>query len=206
MKKVFLSSVILLGIGIPGVYAQTQKDNLLVGGNIANIQATFQSGTSTVGLQINPKIGYFFSDNFALGLGLALGVNGASGVTTLNYGILPFGRYYFTPGDISSKRTKIFGEVDLGVSGINVLQSGNNTSTNGLSFSAGPGMAYFITPNVGMETMLKLRGITGFGNSTFAFQPELNLGFQIYLPTARAKKMYREEKQNIERDRERMRD
>ncbi len=184
--------------GNTAVNAQTEKDNLMVGANLANIQATFQSGTSTVGISINPKLGYFVRDNFAIGAGINLGLTGAAGVTTLNYGILPFARYYFTTGTFESKRTRFFGEVDLGVSGVNVLASGNNTSTNGLSFSAGPGMAYFITPNVGLETLLKLRGITGFGNSTFAFQPELNLGFQIYLPTARAKKIYREEKRHME--------
>ncbi len=184
--------------GNTSVNAQTEKDNLMVGANLANIQATFQSGTSTVGLSINPKLGYFVRDNLAIGAGINLGLTGAAGVTTLNYGILPFARYYFTTGTFESKRTRFFGEVDLGVSGINTFAPAGNTSTNGLSFSGGPGMAYFITPNVGFESLLKLRGITGFGTSTFAFQPELNLGFQIYLPTARAKKIYREEKQHME--------
>jgi hypothetical protein len=198
MNRITSILLLLCLAGSTAVNAQTEKDNLMVGSSIANLQATFQSGTSTVGLSINPKIGYFVRDNFALGAGLNIGLTGAAGVTTLNYGILPFARYYFTTGTFESKRTRFFGEVDLGVSGVNVFATGNNTSTNGLSFSAGPGMAYFITPNVGMETMLKLRGITGFGNSTFAFQPELNLGFQIYLPTARAKKIYREERRHME--------
>lgn len=198
--KSFLTLICVLTYSVSD--AQTQQDNLMVGGNIANLQATFQSGTSTVGLNIHPKIGYFVRDNFAIGAGLTLGVSGAAGVTTLNYGILPFARYYFSTGTIESNRTRFFGEVDMGISGVNTFAPGKNTSTNGVSFSAGPGMAYFITPNVGLETLLKLRGITGFGNSTFAFQPELNLGFQIYLPTARAKKMYQKEKRHME---ERMR-
>jgi len=201
MKRSILITLIFAGT-VHSVCAQTRKDNLLVGGNIANLQATFQSGTSTVGLMINPKAGYFVADDVAIGFGLTLGLNGASGVTTFNYGLLPFGRYYFTSGDITSRRTKFFGEVDLGISGVNVFKNGSSTSTNGLSFSAGPGMAYFITENVGLETLLKLRGITGFGNSTFALQPELNLGFQIYLPTVKAKKMYREERRRMQREEE----
>ncbi len=172
--------------------AQTEKDNLMVGSSITNLQATFQSGTSTVSLTINPKVGYFIEDDFVLGAGLSLGLMGAAGVTTFNYGILPFARYYFPKKDVEAGRMRFFGEVDLGISGVNVFTTGNNTSTNGLSFSVGPGMAYFITPSVGMETLLKLRGITGFGNSTFALQPELNLGFQIYLPTARARAIHQE--------------
>ena len=202
MNRIISILTILSLTGTTVVHAQTEQDNLMVGSNIANLQATFQSGTSTVGLTINPKMGYFVRDNFAVGAGLNLGLTGAAGVTTLNYGILPFARYYFTTGTFESKRTRFFGEVDLGVSGVNVFSPGRNTSTNGLSFSAGPGMAYFITPNVGMETLLKLRGITGFGNSTFAFQPELNLGFQIYLPTARAKNVYREERRHMEQMRD----
>lgn len=91
------------------------------------------------------------------------------------------------------RHLRFFAEADLGISGFNTLSSGSSTSTNGVSFSAGPGMAYFITPNVGLETLLKLRGITGFGNSTVAFQPELSLGFQIYLPTRKVKRIYEDE-------------
>jgi hypothetical protein len=185
--------------------SQTQKDNLLVGANLANAQATFQSGGTTVGMSISPKIGYFIKRNFAIGLGLNLGVTGGGGITTINYGVLPFARYYFSAkemkdanAEMKSKRMRFFLEADFGISGSNTLkQNAPNITTNGMSFSAGPGMAYFITPNVGLETLLKLRGIAGFGTSSTAFQPELNIGFQIYLPTKRAKAMYNEEKRNM---------
>lgn len=184
--------------------AQIQKDNILVGGSIGNIQATFQSGASSVSLNINPKAGYFLRDNFALGAGINIGLTGSKGVTTIDYGILPFARYYFSPNDMKKasvdmpvNHLRFFGEVDFGISGFNTLTDGNSTSTNGLSFSVGPGAAYFLTPNVGLETLLKLRGITGFGNSTVAFQPELSVGFQIYLSSKKAKQRYNEEKKNM---------
>lgn len=49
--------------------AQIQKDNLMVGGSIANIQATFQSG----GFKHQPESRVFFRENLAFGLGLNLG-------------------------------------------------------------------------------------------------------------------------------------
>ncbi|MEP6595022.1 MAG: hypothetical protein ABJA71_03705, partial [Ginsengibacter sp.] len=55
----------------------------------------------------------------------------------------------------------------------------------GLGF--GPGYAYFITPNIGLETLLKYNGIIGFGNATTQSNLNLNVGFQIYLPTRNLK-------------------
>lgn len=200
--KVFLMTALFAGIAC-AAQGQTQKDNIMVGGSIADVHASFQSKNTVVGLTINPKIGYFIVKDFAVGLGVNFGLTGGGGVTTINYGFLPFARYFFSPRDMKdanvnvSKRTRFFAEADFGVSGTNTLiQNGTDASTNGMSFSAGPGMSYFITPNVGLETLLKIRGTTGFGTSTLALQPELNIGFQIYLPTSRAKAIYGEEKRN----------
>ena len=202
--KIFLMALLLTGIISPAK-AQTQKDNIMAGGSIANANATFQSGNSIVGVNLNPKLGYFIANNVVVGLGVNLGLTGGGGVTTLNYGVLPFARYFFSPrqmkdanANITSARTRFFAEVDFGFSGSNTFKPNMPNSTiNGTSFSAGPGMSYFITPNVGLETLLKIRGISGFGTSSLALQPELSLGFQIYLPTARAKAIYNEEKRNM---------
>lgn len=205
MKKIILFTASIVVIQI--AKGQTEKGNIMAGGNIANVQATFQSGNSTLGLNINPKMGYFVGKDFAIGLGLNFGLTGGGGVTTINYGLLPFARYYFSKRDmdavnaeIPSKRTRFFAEADFGASGANTInKNGPSVSTNGTSFSAGPGMAYFITPNVGLETLVKVRGIAGFGASAIAIQPELNIGFQIYLSKNRAKRIYEEEKRNMEK-------
>ena len=44
---------------------------------------------------------------------------------------------------------------------IDVSNGGGNT--NGFHFGVGPGIAYFVTPSVGLETLVKFNGTTGFG-------------------------------------------
>jgi hypothetical protein len=63
---------------------------------------------------------------------------------------------------------------------VNVSNGGGNT--NGLDLSVGPGFAYFITPNIGLETLVKYKGLVGFGSSTMQNNLNLSFGFQIYLP------------------------
>jgi len=57
----------------------------------------------------------------------------------------------------------------------------------GLGF--GPGYAYFITENIGLETLLKYNLIVGFGSSATNSNLNLSLGFQIYLGSGRAKEV-----------------
>ncbi|HLL44111.1 MAG TPA: hypothetical protein VK369_13275, partial [Segetibacter sp.] len=80
------------------------------------------------------------------------------------------------------RHTRLFFEGNVGIEGENASASGTNTSTNGLGLGIGPGLAYFITPNIGLEGLLKYRGIVGFGNKATSSDLNLSFGFQIYLP------------------------
>jgi hypothetical protein len=82
------------------------------------------------------------------------------------------------------RHARFFFEANAGIEGTNPA-SGDNT--NGLGLGIGPGLAYFITPNVGLEGLLKYQGIVGFGSETTSSALILSLGLQIYLPTARIK-------------------
>ncbi|MGN6417448.1 MAG: hypothetical protein ACTHMC_08150, partial [Pseudobacter sp.] len=72
----------------------------------------------------------------------------------------------------------------------NKVDGAHNTSTNGLGVGFGPGIAYFITPNISLEGLLKYNLTVGFGNSTTNNQVAFGLGFQIYLPTKKAREVY----------------
>ena len=76
----------------------------------------------------------------------------------------------------------MFFEGNVGVQGKSVS---NGSNTTGLGVGVGPGFAYFITPNVGLEGLLKYNGIVGFGSEAYTSNLGLNIGFQIYLPTAK---------------------
>ncbi|PUZ30621.1 porin family protein [Chitinophaga costaii] len=185
------------------VHAQTQKGNLMVGTDLLNIMGTFQNGNNQFNLGISPKLGYFLQDNFVLGAEVDFSVNTSKTFSTFNYSVSPFARYYFDDKKLEfSKRARFFLEANVGFAGTNTKDkiTDASTSTNGLAIGFGPGLAYFITPNVALEALLKYDLTVGFGNSTTTNRIGLNLGFQIYLPTKHAKEIVNEEKKNFRRN------
>ena len=74
---------------------------------------------------------------------------------------------------------RFFLEGNVGIEGYNPATGDN---TNGLGFGVGPGLAYFVTPNIGLEGLLKYGTIVGFGSAASSSNLTFNFGFQIYLP------------------------
>lgn len=180
MRKVLLSAFVasLFGFGIAN--AQIQKGNVMVGGNLANLDVNLD-GSGQFGVDVTPKAAWFIQDNVALGGYVNFGLQTAKNTaTTTNYGVGALGRYYTGKDMEVVKHGRFFGEATVGVGGINVGDGG--AKTNGFDFSFGPGFAYFVTPNIGLETLLKYRGTTGFGNDGYTSNLGLSFGFQIYLP------------------------
>jgi hypothetical protein len=178
MKKfTLLCAVILFGIS---AHAQIQQGNVMVGGNFANINLGLNN-PHVFSLDITPKAAWFLVDNFALGGYVNLGIQTAKGSsTTTNYGVGALARYY-TGTDVEVLRHgRFFGEATVGIGGVNVSNGGGNT--NGLNLGIGPGFAYFVTPNIGLETLLKYNGLAGFGSQSYQSNLNLQFGFQIYLP------------------------
>ncbi len=179
--------------------AQIQKGNIMVGAGLANFDVGLQKGAS-VGLDIHPRVGYFVRDNIAIGPMVNFGFNYAkSQGTNINYGINAFGRYYFGNNEVELIRhARLFGEGNVGINGRNTIVTGKpNSSTNGVGIGIGPGVAYFLTPNIGLEGLIKYNGIVGFGNSATSHSLNFELGFQIYLSTKKARAIYNEASGNI---------
>ncbi|MGO4770453.1 hypothetical protein ACEN2I_02235 [Flavobacterium sp. W22_SRS_FK3] len=175
--KILLASV-AIAIGING-NAQIQKGNILIGGNLANVNLGL-NGSKIISAEITPKIAWFIQDNVALGGYVDLGIQTAknSGTTT-NYGVGALGRYYAGKEIEVIKHSRFFGEATVGLGGVNVSDADN---TNGINISAGPGFAYFITPNIGFEVLLKYNALVGLGSAPYQGNLNASLGFQIYLP------------------------
>jgi hypothetical protein len=175
--------------------AQTQKGNLMVGSDLTDLGFNFQKESTIFHFNLDPKLAYFIKDDLALGgyLNFGLETTGGNG-TNVNYGIGALARYYIHDENVRklefSKRVRFFGEANAGFGGSNPA---NGASTNGVQLGIGPGLSYFITPNVALEALLKYDVIIGGGNSTTSHQLNLGLGFQIFLPTARAREIMREE-------------
>ena len=180
MKK--LSYFLLAALVSAGLSAdaQIQRGNVLIGANLANINLGLDE-PNVFSAQLTPKAAWFVQDNIALGGYVEFGIQTAkNSTTTTNYGVGALGRYY-TGADVEVLRHgRIFGEANIGFGGQNVSDGGGNT--NGINFGLGPGFAYFVTPNIGLEALLKYNGLAGFGSTNYQNSINLSFGLQIYLP------------------------
>lgn len=185
MKKIlFIVTILLVTITLTSK-AQIQRGNVLVGGDISKFNFSLNSG-GNFSMNISPKLGFFIRDNVALGGYVDLGLSTAKAAgTNINYGVGALGRYYINDNDINLLRHgRFFIEGTAGIEGNNPAVGDN---TNGLGLGVGPGYAYFITPNIGLEGLLKYNGIVGFGSKPTSSSLDLGIGFQIYLSSSKAK-------------------
>ncbi len=192
MKKIIGFLIISMALFSNESSAQIQRGNLLVGGDLANLNLTLGGGGDFT-VRVDPKIAFFIRDNVALGAYLDFSLATAKGSgTTTNYGVGALGRYYINdPKTNILRHGRLFFEGNAGIQGVSQL-SGSNTT--GLGVGIGPGYAYFITPNIGLETLLKYNGIVGFGSRPYTSNLNLGIGFQIYLPGSRARTIVNEVK------------
>jgi hypothetical protein len=180
MKKFTFLTIMAVSLLASGLKAQIQKGNVMVGGNFADLNLGL-NGAKVFSIDITPKAAWFIQDNVALGGYVNLGIQTAkNSSTTTTYGVGALGRYY-TGSDVEVLRHgRFFAEANVGIGGVNVSDGGGHT--NGLDLGVGPGFAYFITPNIGLETLLKYKGVVGFGDAGKQSNLELSFGLQIYLP------------------------
>jgi len=186
MKKITLLVTVATLFFASSTKAQIQRGNLIVGGDIANFNLGLNSGNG-YDILINPSMAFFIKDGLAIGPFVTLGFSGAKGIEpTTIYGVGALGRYYVSDTVVSLlKHGRFFVEANAGIEGNNNSQSGE--TTNGLVLGVGPGYTYFITENIGLETLLKYNGIIGFGSSTTTSTLNLSVGFQIYIGSQKAK-------------------
>ncbi|HEY6976762.1 MAG TPA: hypothetical protein VH396_10765 [Chitinophagaceae bacterium] len=185
MKKIIPLVTVAILFFASSTKAQIQRGNLLVGADIANFQLSLNSG-GNYDISLDPKVAFFIKNNLAIGPYVRLDLSGAKDAgTDIGYGVGAFGRYYVNDSTINLlKHARFFAEANVGIEGYNPSVGDN---TNGLGIGFGPGFAYFITENIGLETLLKYNGIIGFGSSTTSSALTLSFGFQIYLGSARAR-------------------
>ena len=179
MKEKICTAVIISILVFSSVQAQIQQGNVMVGGNISNMNLSLDNGGG-FNMTLSARAGWFIRNNLALGAYVDFGLAAAKGIKpSINYGVGALGRYYINDPAINVlRKTRFFGEATVGIEGYNP-SAGDNT--NGLGISAGPGIAYFVTPNIGLEGLIKYRGIVGFGSSPASSNLVFGIGFQIYL-------------------------
>src|SRR5688572_17751287 len=184
MKKgiIPLYAVLILLVTATGARAQLQRGYILVGADIASLDLGLDEG-GNFSFLINPKAAWFIKDNQAIGAYLSVGLSTAKDAgTSVTYGVGALGRYYFNKAEPANMvgRSTFFAEANVGIEGDNPAVGDN---TNGLGLGIGPGWTHFVTSNIALEALFKYRGIIGFGSSPTSNNLNLQIGFQIYLPS-----------------------
>jgi hypothetical protein len=181
--KTYVLVTILLVLASEQSNAQLESGNYLIGSDITDLELGLDKG-GNFSFQIDPKVAWFVVDGTAIGAYLNFGLSTAKDAgTDISYGIGALGRYYFPKEEVTLiRQTRFFLEGNVGIEGDNPATGDN---TNGLGLGVGPGLAYFVTPNIGLEALFKYNGIIGFGSAVTSNNLNLSIGFQIYLPSAK---------------------
>lgn len=166
MKKLFLTLTAAVALTF-AAKAQTEQGNLFLGGSVGyNYNKINGTDHSNQGFNITPNIGYFISDNFAIGTGIGYSYGKTSydnsdydysDLKTQTFNVAPFARAYK-----GNDTFKFFGQLSVPMAWGNVKEDDTKTQTiasYGVQLS--PGLAFFPHRNVGIE--LSVRGLY-YGN------------------------------------------
>ncbi|MFP5438245.1 MAG: porin family protein [Bacteroidia bacterium] len=188
MKKIFLSIAMLLAVGALSAQESEytavgfKKGDAFVTGNVGFNSRKNDTGKGN-SFTIMPTVGYFATDNVALGvsltyMGQTLKSTGVPDVKNNSYGAGLFGRYYFTPANTFS----FFGEFAASFNhSTSKVIGGDEQTGNGYGIQAGPGISYFVSPRFSLQSYVGLisygstKNKTPYGDSkTTGFEAGLN--------------------------------
>lgn len=200
MKKTIITSLIILGslLASDTAQAQLQKGNLLLGGNVGNINfGSINSNSEHFSMSFAPKAGYFIIDNLAIGLANPWYASWGSNANYRSGALSVFGRYYFNDAKtIVLNKARFFVGLETGFGSSRTKEKFSQypaiIKSNYGMFDVEAGFAYFLTSSVALEAALKLDNTFYSTASNSALG--IRLGFQIHLPTARIKEAYHDVK------------
>jgi len=176
MKKLLLSLVAVASLAY-GANAQTEKGKIILGGNVGfNSTKIETAAKSDFSFSVVPSIGYFVSDNLAIGTGVGYNYDKQVSANILNqaFVVAPFGRYYVGLSD----QFKFFGQLSVPMAfGNNKIVNDNGdtgakvATTTSIGVNIAPGFAFFPTKRIGIEV-----SVNGLGYSNLNVKNELTGG------------------------------
>ena len=165
MKKLLFAAMAVFAFGTANAQEEVtggfSKGNIFVSGGLGfNSTKTGDFKTSTV--QFAPAVGYFVSDNIAIGarLGIASGKqdNGVTEDKASSFEGQVFGRYFWTP----ASQFSLFAELAAGVGSTKFEpEFGPEEKSKTFGVNAGVGVNYFISNQFAIEA-----GWAGLGYNT----------------------------------------
>lgn len=142
MKKVILTAIAVLGFTFAN--AQTggfsKGDAFISGALTVGSEKTGDEKTNS--FEIEPKVGYFVSENIAIGG--KLGYKTVKDVSDA-FTVGAFGRYYFTP----ASQFSVFGQAEIDYS--NTKFKEYDVKTNQFGANIGLGLSYFLSNHFAIE-------------------------------------------------------
>lgn len=146
MKRIFLAAIAVMGFTFAN--AQTtgfSKGNTFISGALS-ISSDKTGDAKSNGFEIEPKVGYFLTENIALGGKLGFRSDKFENDSKDNaFTVGAFGRYYFTP----ASQFSVFGQLGLDYTG-HKYKPGNGKS-NELGAGLGLGLSYFLSNHFAIE-------------------------------------------------------
>lgn len=185
MKKLLLVTAVAV-FGFTSVNAQDEKTGGYSNGDVfATGSVSFSSSTSedynSDAFRFNPSVGYFVSDNVAVGVSLGIETRKqdysfSSEVKTNAFTAGAFGQYYFTP----ENQFSFLLQLSALYTSFKQEQSSNEAKGDGFIAGFAPGINYFVSDcfalqaNVGVLSY-QTEKIDGISESSDGFSIGLNL-------------------------------
>ena len=168
MKKVLLSAVALLAFGFANAQEEEKGNGGFAKGDVF-VSGAFSIGSEKTGddkssgFEIEPKVGYFVTENIAIGgkLGFASykaedTFGDTDDLSALTVGA--FGRYYMTP----ASQFSLFGQLGFDYSTIDDKLA--DVQENEFGLNLGLGLSYFVSNNWSIEATWAGLGYTSNDN------------------------------------------
>lgn len=184
--------------------AQTDRGSFMIGGELglsSSSSSVTTNGNGNVGDQITtnnatqfniaPSIGYFFANNFALGVGVDYTLNTSKDRLDSDLLFGPFVRYYIPFGEDKA----LFFEADFGYGNtadqLETDQGTRQALTNVFAGGIGPGFTIFSNDAIGIEALAKYRFASGnnrittptnetFTSNSITHSFDFSVGLQVY--------------------------
>ncbi|HLP65362.1 outer membrane protein [Flavobacterium sp.] len=168
MKKLVLTVAAVFAFGFANAQDKKEdsgagfsKGDLFVSGAVG-FGSEKTGDLETSGFTFSPALGYFVTENIALGARLDFTSStesepGVDDTDTSRFGAEVFGRYYWTP----ASQFSVFGELAVGFGSNKVEQGPAEFKTKDFGINAGVGVNYFLSDNWSIEA-----GWAGLGYNT----------------------------------------
>ena len=145
MKKIILAAIAVMTVGFAS--AQTggfSKGDVFASGAL-NVGSQKKGDDKKSGFTIEPKVGYFVTENIAIGAKLGFGSEKDNDLKDNTFTAGAFGRYYFTP----ASQFSIYGQA--GIDFTNHKFKPSDAKSNEIGANVGLGLSYFLSSHFAIE-------------------------------------------------------